>query len=60
MQHSVISLPLPKDASQQQFWGGLHGSAQAFSIADAATRHQGSLLVVTADTPTALKLEHEL
>lgn len=60
MQSSVFSLPLPKDTSQQKYWGGLCGSSQAFAIADTAVTHQGPILVVTPDTPSALKLEQEL
>ncbi|MDP5041437.1 MAG: transcription-repair coupling factor, partial [Paraglaciecola sp.] len=41
-------------------WRNLHGSSLALSIASAAEQISGPLLLVTADTPSAIKLEKEL
>ena len=61
---SIFSPPLPiaNDKKKGDFihWGNLHGSSLALSIANAAQNTEGPLLLVTADTPSAIKLEKEL
>lgn len=65
MTATLLALPLPKTKSgsgtnDHQHWGQLHGSAQALAISRAHRQHNGPLVLVTADTPSALKLEKEL
>lgn len=57
---SIFNPPLPSSSTLQTYWGNLSGSSQAFAIANAAANHKGAVLLVTADTPSALKLEREL
>ncbi|MFT4940632.1 MAG: transcription-repair coupling factor (superfamily II helicase) [Paraglaciecola sp.] len=61
---SIFTPPLPivHDKKKGDFlhWGNLHGSSMALSIASAAQTAKGPLLLVTADTPSAIKLEKEL
>ncbi|WP_340680975.1 transcription-repair coupling factor [Paraglaciecola sp.] len=61
---SIFNPPLPANNNKQKndviHWGNLHGSSLALSIATAAKHNNGPLLLVTADTPTAIKLEKEL
>ncbi len=65
MTATILSLPLPatkKQATHQdhQHWGQLKGSSQALAISQAASQHTGPMVLVTADTPSALRLEKEL
>lgn len=65
MTATILSLPLPaakKQATHQdhQHWGQLQGSSQALAITQAASQYSGPMVLVTADTPSALKLEKEL
>ena len=65
MTATILSLPLPKQKStasvqDHQHWGQLHGSSSALAISHAVKQHQGPVVLVTADTPSALKLEREL
>jgi transcription-repair coupling factor (superfamily II helicase) len=61
---SIFAPPLPiaHDKKKGDFlhWGNLHGSSLALSIANAAQTAKGPILLVTADTPSAIKLEKEL
>jgi len=50
---------LTKPGDRRQ-WGRLYGSSFGLVISEAAQRHPGILLVVTADTPSATRLEYEL
>lgn len=50
---------LTKPGERRQ-WGRLYGSSFGLVISEAARRHPGTLLVVTADTPSATRLEYEL
>ena len=50
---------ITKRGDRQQ-WGRLYGSSFGLVISEAAHRHPGILLVVTADTPSATRLEYEL
>lgn len=59
------TLPTLKNASKSNIvdhihWGQLHGASQALAISQAAKSHQGPLILLTANTPTAIKLEKEL
>ncbi|GAP76279.1 transcription-repair coupling factor [Pseudoalteromonas sp. SW0106-04] len=55
-----IELPWVKTQQDKIKWGQLHGSALALSIGEAVKQHQQLVVLVTPDTPSALKLEHEL
>ena len=45
---------------QRQYWRGLHGAAFGLSLAAAAKRHQGNVLIVTEDALTARQLQEEI
>lgn len=60
MASSIFTPTLPKKAGDIIQWGNLHGSSLPLSIANAAKQNPGSTLLVTADTPSAIKLEKEL
>ncbi|MDU0355067.1 transcription-repair coupling factor [Paraglaciecola aquimarina] len=61
---SIFSPPLPKNTQKSKndirHWGALQGSSTALVIANAASQAEGPLLLLTADTPSAIKLEKEL
>lgn len=65
MKQVFSPLPLPqqktdKPHQDQKHWGNLQGSSDALAIAWAAQQHNGALVVVTADTPSALRLERSI
>ncbi|MFT2090976.1 transcription-repair coupling factor [Paraglaciecola sp. 2405UD69-4] len=64
MTHSIFSPPLPSNTQKSKndirHWGSLQGSSAALAIATAAEEANGPLLLITADTPSAIKLEKEL
>ena len=65
MTATLLSLPLPakkKDASSQDHkqWGQLQGSSAALCISQAQAQYNGPIVLITADTPSAMKLEKEL
>ncbi|OQW75541.1 MAG: transcription-repair coupling factor [Proteobacteria bacterium ST_bin11] len=60
-----MSLPhIPAAALPQQpttvFWSGLNGCGDSLTLAQAITQEKRLLVIVTPDTQTALRLEHEL
>jgi transcription-repair coupling factor (superfamily II helicase) len=61
---SLYRSPLQPDLitkpGERRQWGRLYGSSYGLVISEAARRHEGMLLVVTADTPSASRLEYEL
>ncbi|MCF2946997.1 transcription-repair coupling factor [Paraglaciecola aquimarina] len=61
---SIFSPPLPNNANKSKndirHWGNLQGSSTALVIANAAQAATGPTLLITADTPSAIKLEKEL
>ncbi|MCB1739543.1 MAG: hypothetical protein KDK91_04185, partial [Gammaproteobacteria bacterium] len=57
---SPLEPPLPRKRGTRTRWLGLYGSARAMAIARAAQRHDGLVVVVTADTPSATDLEQAL
>lgn len=56
---SSLTPTLPK-VGQRHYWRKLPGSANAVLMARAAETNAGPLLIVTPDTPTALRLQPEL
>ena len=60
MTSSIFSPALARKAGDLIHWGNLHGSALALAIANGARNITGATLVITSDTPTAIKLEKEL
>ena len=65
MTASIFSLPLPKSKKSDapgdhQQWGQLKGSSRALAISQAYKQHNGPVVVITADTPSAMKLQREL
>ncbi|MGJ8693111.1 MAG: transcription-repair coupling factor [Thalassotalea sp.] len=60
---SIISptlAPISKKSRDKKTWTGLHGSSSTIAIFQAAKQAQTPILLVTHDTPSALRLEHEL
>jgi len=57
---SIFSPDLPKKIGDIVHWGNLHGSSLSMALASGAKANKGATLIVTADTPTAIKLEKEL
>lgn len=60
MQKSVFSLQLPQKSGEQKYWCNLAGSSPALAIANTVLESDKRLIVVTNDTPSALKLEREI
>ena len=64
MTHSIFSPPLPnntfKTKNDFRHWGNLQGSSTALVLANAMKLATGPVLLITADTPSAIKLEKEL
>lgn len=60
MTSSIFTPVLPNKAGDHKYWGNLHGSASALAISQAAQACKQRILLVTADTPTALKLAKEI
>ena len=51
---------LPQQQSSEIIWGGLNGCADSLALAELIRLRQGLVVIVTLDTHTALRLEHEL
>ncbi|MDM7861101.1 transcription-repair coupling factor [Alteromonas sp. ASW11-36] len=63
MSHSIFDpvLPVKKATVVDQLqWGELPASSSALAIANVVNKHQGPTLLVTADTPSAHRLEREI
>ena len=63
MTHSIFAPPIPQKKSSNPdifHWGELHGGSTALAIASARKQHNGPILLVTADTPSANRLEKEI
>ncbi|MFC3095856.1 transcription-repair coupling factor [Alteromonas sediminis] len=65
MNLSLQQLPLPKSKTNKAIqdhkrWGALSGSSDALAITALLVQHQGPLVVITADTPSAMRLERTL
>ncbi|MBI3773561.1 MAG: transcription-repair coupling factor [Gammaproteobacteria bacterium] len=52
--------PIPARAGERLAWGRLYGSSFGMIVSQAARRHAGPLIVVTADMATTIRLEYEL
>jgi transcription-repair coupling factor (superfamily II helicase) len=58
---AVTLLPdLPIKTGDRHHWGAVGGAGLALTLAEAARRHTGVLLAITADTQSATRLEDEL
>ena len=51
---------LPKQQGERITWNKLCGSAVGLAIANTATQHDGPIVIITPDTPSATQLEYEL
>lgn len=65
MTASLSSLPLPQSKTSaapkdHQHWGQLQGSSRALAVARASQQANKPVVLVTADTPSAMKLEKEI
>jgi transcription-repair coupling factor (superfamily II helicase) len=56
----VLKPTLPKKIDQIAYAGQLYGSAAGLLLANAAKEHDGTLLIVTADSQSAQRLELEM
>ena len=56
----LSTLPLPAAAGARTRWSGLPGPSTALAIAEAAARHAGLVVAVTAGEQHAYRLEEEL
>lgn len=57
---SVLRLPPLPTTAGKQHWGNLPGAALSLAIAEAASAGKGFILLLTADSQTAERLEQEL
>ncbi|MCK5640584.1 MAG: transcription-repair coupling factor, partial [Gammaproteobacteria bacterium] len=57
---SPLSAKVATQPGQQLSWGRLYGSSYGLAIAGVVQKHPGLLLILTADTQTASRLEYEL
>ncbi len=65
MTATTTVLPLPKARSDShsedhQHWGHLQGSSAALAVARAYQQSSGPVVLLTADTPSALKMQREI
>ena len=57
---SLLNPVLPKAADTPIYWSGLSGCGDSLALASAIAQEKRLLVVVTPDTQTAMRLEHEL
>ncbi len=58
--YSPLSPPTPEIAGSTQIWRGLAGCGDALALARAVSEDRCLYLVVTEDTASAVRLEHEM
>jgi transcription-repair coupling factor (superfamily II helicase) len=51
---------LPQGPAQSLHWSDLHGSGLGLAASQAAQHYKGPVLILTADTPEASRLEYEV
>lgn len=56
----LLSASTANQTGQRRYWGQLYGSSDALAIAEAAQSADAPVVVVTADTPSAQRLEHAI
>jgi transcription-repair coupling factor (superfamily II helicase) len=57
---AILTPKVPHKIKQPVFWSGLQGSADSLAIASAIKAEERLFVVLTPDSQTALRLEHEL
>ncbi len=57
---SALTPPLPKSSRDKIHWGRLYGSADALAISAALREKKQLVLLITEDTPSAVRLESAL
>ncbi|MGY6276155.1 transcription-repair coupling factor [Methylomonas sp. MgM2] len=60
MQTSLFDPPIPQTNERPIYWSGLTGCGDSLALANAIAQEKRLLVIVTPDTQTALRLEHEL
>jgi transcription-repair coupling factor (superfamily II helicase) len=61
MQSSIpLTSRLPKSADSPIYWSGLTGCGDSLALANTIAQENRLLVIITPDTQTALRLEHEL
>ncbi len=58
--HTIFSPELPKKQATPLYWSGLTGCGDSLALATAIQQQKRLFLIVTPDSQTALRLEHEL
>jgi len=57
---TAFNLTLPESAAQPLIWGKLYGSSFGMALSQAVEHHHGPLVIITADSQMATRLEYEL
>ncbi len=57
---SPLAPSIPARAGDRKRWGRLYGSSRGLALARAAEAHEGPVLAIVPDTPTAIRLVEEL
>lgn len=65
MTATILSLPFPKERktngpNDHKQWGQLAGSSQALAVSQAYRQHDGPVVLITADTPSAMRIQREI
>ncbi|NOT11497.1 MAG: transcription-repair coupling factor [Methylococcaceae bacterium] len=56
----ILSPPVPTSIEQTLYWTGLSGCGDSLALASAIDNEKRLFVIVTPDTQTALRIEHEL
>ena len=57
---TLLAPPTKNQAGRRTQWGQLYGCSDALAIAEAAQSADGPVVVITADTPSAMRLEYAI
>lgn len=60
LDHPLLSLELPTKPAEHRTFGGLKGATLALGLLEAARKHSGLVVAITATTSAATQLESEL
>ncbi len=56
----IPATALPQNPQQPIFWSGLNGCGDSLALAELIRQQRTLVVIITSDTQTALRLEHEL
>ncbi len=57
---TLLAPPVERQAARRMQWGQLYGCSDALAIAEAARSADAPIIVITADTPSATRLEYAI